>query len=148
MTQQISNAGSVADKLADKLRQSDFGDLMDDESLNRIAKDAIERAFFQPREGGYGVERKPPLLVEMAQTQFKEAVTEGLKPIIDEITKSDEFLDALIKATILAIPSAVQSLSYSIVTTGFQQSQGNAYDALTMAVTTKLREIRDAGGFR
>lgn len=147
MTQQITSQTSVADRLAEKLRASDFGELMDEDALTAIARDAIDRAFFQPRRKGDGFHRSelPPLVVELAQKSFEAAIGERAKVLVDEIVKSDAFIEAITTAAILAIPGAIQGMSYSIVTSGLEQARGHSVDVLKQSLAERLREMRTTG---
>jgi hypothetical protein len=147
--EQIANTTSVADRLAEKLKGSDFGQLMDEDALAKIAKDAIERAFFQerPSEDRYNNVRRVPLIVEMAVQQFKTEIEAQMTPIVAEIAKSQEFHEALSKAAILQMPSAIQSLAYRMVSETFQNSAHESADALAAALGAKLQTMRNSGRF-
>jgi hypothetical protein len=147
--QQIASGVSVAERLAEKLKGSDFGQLMDEDALGKIAKDAIERAFFQdrPSEDRYSNVRRAPLIVQIATEQFTDEIKKLMKPIVEEIAKSQEFQDALVKAAILQIPQAVQNLSYGMVATAFQNSAHDSNDVLANALGLKLQAMRNSGKF-
>ena len=61
---QIGNDTSVAEKLAQKLRTDALGSLIDEEALDKIAAQAIERAFFadRPAQNYSGTPRPRSLL--------------------------------------------------------------------------------------
>ena len=70
-----------------------------------------------------------------------------MTPIVAEIAKSQEFHEALSKAAILQMPSAIQSLAYRMVGETFQNSAHESADALAVALGAKLQTMRNSGRF-
>lgn len=143
MTEQITQS-TVADKLAERIKSSELGALIDGEDLDRIARDAIERAFFQQRYTGnsYNRQELPPLLVEMAQEQFRATIAERLKPVIDDLLKNDQFTTMLLQAISANIPLAArdcaQSIMYGAVQIATDQFNNQLPDALRSVVEQSL----------
>lgn len=101
---------SIADRLALKLRESEFGSLLDEADLTVIAKDAIDRAFFKNRQsGGYNSQPLPPLIVDMAREAFTKAMNDRAKALVDEMVKDEAFANAIRAAAIACIPDMLMN---------------------------------------
>jgi len=107
MTKEMTNA-SIANRLAEKIKNSPFGELIDDEDMYDLVKTALFEAFFTPskKTGEYGrITETPPLVVEVAREvlaeemraytkdwlakqddDFKEKLLANLKEMLDDLT--------------------------------------------------------------
>lgn len=142
MTQSNMN---MADRLAAKIKNSELGALIGEEDIYDLAKQAIERAFFQERENPdrYNSKRLPPLVVEMATEQFKEVLREKIRPVVDEIVRNAAFTQMVLEAVALNIPkaaeSAAQQIMYGAVQTGTDQYNRDLPEQLRRVVEAALR---------
>ena len=68
---------TLAERLAQKIKASPLGELLDEDDLGEICKRAIEEAFFKPREERdryNSVTRLEPRILAEARTASKEAM--------------------------------------------------------------------------
>lgn len=88
---------NLVDVVADRIKGSALGELIDDADLYDIVKQGIEKAFFEKRAvtEGWNTKHLPPLITETIQAAFKDA----LRPHIDRyIAEHAEDIAAHLKA--------------------------------------------------
>jgi len=79
---------SIVDNVVDRLKQQPVGDLITEEDLYEIVKEAIPKVFFENRKvvegSGYNSRtvEKPPLIYDV----MKEVLTEHVKTFVKEWT--------------------------------------------------------------
>lgn len=117
MTNLNHNTMSVSDKLAMKLQESELGSLLSEDDIILIAREAIDKAFFKNRidNSGYNTKTADPLIVEMAREAFRVEFAKIVKPVIDEFTKSEAFLETLAAAIHQQLPSVLTSMVSSTI---------------------------------
>lgn len=103
---------SMAERLAQKLKTSPMGELLDEDDLARVCKDAIKRAFFEKRtvRDGYHERTLEPAIVEMARDLFKEAMKPVVEAGVKEMAASEEFRRAIMEVAIAAIPDLMMNI--------------------------------------
>ena len=103
---------TMAERLAQKLKTSPMGELLDEDDLARVCKDAIQRAFFEKRtvKDGYHERTLEPAIVEMARDLFKDAMMPVVEAGVKEMAESDEFRRAIMEVAIAAIPDLMMNL--------------------------------------
>ncbi len=143
MTAAISQM-TVADKLAEKIKNSELGALIDADDLDRIATAAIHKAFFEPRVNPdrYASGQMSPLIVEMATAQFRDIIKERLKPTVEALVASEEFTAMVLQAVSLNIPQAArecaQAVMYGAVTIATDEFNNSLPDKLRNVVQQSL----------
>lgn len=75
------NQTNLVQRLADRLRSGDLGDLLTDDDLKQVCAQAIERAFFAQREikDGWTTKEAPPLIVEVVRDALQETVRQEVR---------------------------------------------------------------------
>lgn len=135
---------SIADKLAQRIKDSELGTFIDGDDLDNLARQAIVKAFFEDRttHDGYRRLSLPPLVVEMATEQFKTAINARLKPVIDALVQDSGFAEMLLSAVSANIPKAAQdcaqSIMYGAISAATDQFNHNMPEKLRDAVTLAL----------
>ena len=139
MTSNSANM-TVADRLAQRLKESDMGSLMDEDSVIEIAREAIRKAFFEERivRDGYSDRRVEPLAVSTARTTFEAAMKEAIKPVVDELIANDDFKIMIRRAVIDSIPEAAKQIGYGLVAQSVDSSTQIIMQRLQATVGTRL----------
>jgi len=72
---------TIVDRVVERIKKQPIGDLITEEDLHDIVKEAIPKAFFEDRfdNSGYHAKKLPPLIVEIMQENLKEAASEAVK---------------------------------------------------------------------
>lgn len=78
----MSKNVDIVSVVAERIKSSALGEIIDDADLYDIVKVGIEKAFFEKREvkDGWNSKYLPPLIVETLQAALKDA----LKPHVDK----------------------------------------------------------------
>lgn len=105
---------SIVDNVVDRLKQQPVGDLITEEDLYEIVKEAIPKVFFEERKvvdgSGYNARTvtKPPLIYDV----MKEVLTEHVKTFVKEWTveNSDKILQHWKEVTDENIVSYVEKI--------------------------------------
>lgn len=72
---------SIVDRVVERIKKQPLGDLITEDDLHDIVKEAIPRAFFADRvtRDGYGREgRQPPVIVETMKEMLRPAVEKAV----------------------------------------------------------------------
>lgn len=126
---QMSNSEKMTmeERLAQRLKESELGMLIDEDGLTDLIKAAIQKAFFEPQGAGYDRDRKPALLVQMAEAQFREDMKKHVSKVLAVVLASDEARNLIVQYAITALPrllaESVMSSGYSVVTNANQQTE-------------------------
>lgn len=135
-----SDRMTVAERLAQRLKNSEMGTLMDEDTITALSQDAIKLAFFQPREVSEGYNRKtlPPLVAEYAIAAFKEHMKKAIEPVVDTLVSSDDFKIMVRDAIINIIPEATKEIAYGIVNRAVTDSSTIITTRLQSTIGAKL----------
>lgn len=78
----MSSNRTIVDRVVERLKAQPLGDLITEEDLHDIVKEAIPKAFFQkrvlPNRTGYGTEEKDPLIIEVMRDLLKDSAKEAV----------------------------------------------------------------------
>jgi len=80
---------TIVDRVVERLKLQPIGDLITEEDLHDIVKEAIPRVFFTPRKipgKGYGDREteEPPYIVQIMKELLRESATECMKTYLEE----------------------------------------------------------------
>lgn len=67
---------TIVDRVVERLKAQPLGDLITEEDLHDIVKQAIPKVFFEERvipDGSYHTKRLPPIIVETMQSLLKDS---------------------------------------------------------------------------
>lgn len=132
---------TLADKLADKIKNSEIGTFMTEDDLLPLARDAIHKAFFEPEDvrssHGYSTGVRKSKLVQLAEDEFKDAIKLEVKKIVDEMVKQPEFKTAIAETIAISIPAILTES----VQTYFHASMINIKDDAVRALVMKMKMI-------
>jgi len=71
---------TIVDRVVERIKKQPIGDLITEEDLHDIVKEAIPKAFFEDRyDNSFHAKKIPPLIVEIMQENLKEAASEAVK---------------------------------------------------------------------
>ena len=107
----MSNSANMtmAERLAQKLKTSPMGELLDEDQLGEICARAINEAFFKERRetDSYGREtgRIEPEVVRMARDQFKAAMQPKVDEAVNELVTLPEFRQAIMETALALLPA-------------------------------------------
>lgn len=135
-----SSQMTLAERLAIKIKGSPMGELLDEDDLAGICKDAIERAFFQNRvvkDGSFSTRTLEPLVVEEARDTFKAAMKPLIEAAAAELVASPEFRAALIQAAVACLPDMLMNSARSL-------AAETAYKGATQAIE-EVQSLARAG---
>ena len=106
MTSNSANM-TVAEKLAQRLKESDLGALLSMEDVDQLASEAIKAAFFTERAdpNRYNSNRLPPLIVELAHNAFRDEMQARAKLVLDKLMLDADFVNALAESAQAAVPA-------------------------------------------
>ena len=107
---------SMEERLAQRLKDSELGAFFEDDDLIEIVKRAVERAFFTGRDtGGYNSTRKPPIIVEMAEEIFREAMKEYVAEAAKVLVAKPEFRELAGQYMVMALPQVLRESMQGMV---------------------------------
>jgi hypothetical protein len=132
---------NMEEKLVQKLKESPWGDLIDDDSLTDLVKSAIEKAFFQERKishGSWNTKELPPLLVEVATEKFKEIIKEKTDKILQSIVETPEFHKCIMDAIVVAVPQKILEIAGGIVSNIVYANQQRNIDDLKIQINNLM----------
>jgi len=140
----MTNGMNIADKLAEKIKTSELGAFIDDADLYALSKQAIEKAFFQPRStgSGYNSGTLPPLVVEWAEAAFKNALKDRVEMIAKTMAESPEFISVLNDAMMLRVFDIARNMGGDLVSTAIYQAQTGSADRLRETLQALLATPR------
>lgn len=79
---------NIVDRVVERLKAQPIGDLITEEDLHDIVKQAIPKTFFEerhdPNNRNYGAKPLPPLIVEMMQGLLKDQAKQAVEDWIRE----------------------------------------------------------------
>lgn len=104
---------NVSERLAQKLKESELGALLDEDALTTIAQDAIKKAFFEPRTHGlsYNPTQSPPIVVELATESFKTAIDEAIKPVVAKLIEDETFNKMILDAIMATVAAKAMQIA-------------------------------------
>lgn len=131
---------NIAERLAQRIKESELGALIDEDSLSEIAKKALEEAFFKPRhEGGYSNGKTlPPLIVEQAGEAFKTAIADAIKPLVATLIADPKFNKLILDAVMASIPEQAKAIGYGIASQGSMMATTQTLDYLRGTLGSRL----------
>lgn len=103
---------TLAERLAQKIKASPLGELLDEDDLGEICKRAIEEAFFKPREERdryNSVTRLEPRILAEARTASKEAMAPIFTAAAKDLAENPAFRELLAQAAIGLIPDMMMN---------------------------------------
>lgn len=108
---------TLAERLAQKLKASPMGELLDEDDLGELCKRAIEDAFFKPRvvKDGYRVETLEPAILSEARGLFKAAMEPLIKKAAEDLAEKPEFRDLLAQAAIAVLPDMMLNFARTTI---------------------------------
>lgn len=104
---------NLSERLAQKIKASPLGELLDEDDLGEICKRAIEEAFFKPREERdryNSVARFEPLIIEEARKAYREAMVPIFQTAAKELAETPAFRELLAQAAIGLIPDMMMNV--------------------------------------
>lgn len=131
---------TVAERLAQRIKESELGALLDEDSVTEIAQQAIREAFFKDRPGTdrYSNARIPPLIVELATQTFKEQITKAIAPVVEALAKDEAFNMLIRESIIKTIPEAAERVATHISSNAMSNSYGAIMTRLQQTIGDKL----------
>jgi len=131
---------SIVDRVVERIKTSPVGDLITDEDLYDIVKDAIERAFFTDRyvkDSAYSPERRlPPLIVDAVKESLSEQVAKHVKTFF--AANADRYVELMNQT----IENGIVKVADRIVQERASKDVSNAL----MAVVGAINKERDKAG--
>lgn len=120
---------TLAERLAQKLKSSSMGELLDEDDLGEICKRAIEEAFFKPHEvrDSYNrVERREPLILGEARAIFRASMTPLIQKAAEDLVADPQFKALLLETAIAQIPQAMLEAGRGMITTAAMTGANDA----------------------
>jgi len=76
----MTNNMNIVDRVVERIKKQPIGDLIQEEDLYDIVKQAIPKAFFEPRKvsQGYHTHELPPLIVDCCEKVLKDHVQKAV----------------------------------------------------------------------
>lgn len=138
----VDNASkmTVSERLAQRIKQSELGTLLDEDDVTDIARTAIERAFFetQKRTDGYRTFESPPAIVEMAQACFKPIMEEMARKVVTRLANGEDFRNQLAMHVMQVLPAVLSGQARQILNQSFAQSAQHSTAVLEEALKRHL----------
>jgi hypothetical protein len=138
----VSNSANMttAERLAQKIKDSPLGALLDEDDLTTIAADAIKKAFFQSYEvkEGYNTVMRQPRVIDMVKEAFHDQVSVKMQPAIDALATDEEFAKIVHAAVMAQIPIVAEKLATGMISRAMIQTTLNISNALSYSLGQKL----------
>lgn len=136
---------TMAERLSLKIRESPLGELIDGDDLDKISKDALERAFFQPvlipPTNSYSQPTKgDPLIVTLARQVFKAELEAVAKKAVAELAAMPEFRTAIAEAAIAILPDIMMNHARQVAYTGSARGADAAVESVQNALRVRLND--------
>lgn len=104
---------NIVDRVVDRIKAQPLGDLITEEDLYDIVKEAIPKAFFEPKTvtSGYNTKIEEPVIVSVLREVLKEKVVDYIKNIwaVENSDKIAEYWKAVMDEGLLEYVNKIQS---------------------------------------
>lgn len=91
----MSTNMTIADRLAERLKNDSLGTLIGEDDLLDICKQAINNAFFVGTPSSYNNQGTPPVVVAMAEKAMKEKVRQYVDDNFEKIINDEKFSEVM-----------------------------------------------------
>lgn len=138
MTSNSANM-NISERLAQRVKESELGALIDEDDLGALCRQAIERAFFEERvdPGSYVNRKLPPLILEIAEEAFKDKIEARVEELVAELTKTEAFRKVVIEAMVATVCNVATTVAPRVisgaVTEELQEQVGAMQDSMLSA---------------
>jgi len=109
---------TMVDRLADRIK-NDTGNIISDEDLYDLVKQAVQKAFFEPTKTSdrWDAKLEPSLALATAQDLLKETITKHIQSIIDKwiAENSDEFMKMMTEAFLSAPQKIIEGIVHNFL---------------------------------
>lgn len=102
---------TIVDRVCERLKTQPLGDLITEEDLHDIVKEAIPRTFFTPRidNSNYNRRELPPLINEIMHNALKDNVADAVKQWMEENSEvMVEYWNKVMDENLLAYVQKIQ----------------------------------------
>lgn len=128
----MSNLESITDKLVKHLRDNTLN-LIDDEAIHDLAKQAVDRAFFKDIQYDTYRTREAPAITA-AKEIAKQAADKIVKETVDKLKDNPQFQEAVNKAIADAFCLAINQYAMDSVQDMLRQNIHRSYDVLRQSI--------------
>lgn len=134
---------TLEEKLAQKLKSSSLGELLDEDNLTEICEKAIRKAFLDGYfiEGQYRKEPVEAILVTVARDTFREIFNKQVQELCINIAKDPKFQQILMEAAIHCLPSAMGQYSNYMAIETMNNARSQSVEIATQLIRDKFNTI-------
>ena len=104
---------TIVDRVVDRIKQQPLGDLIQEEDLYDIVKEAIPKAFFESRTvgSGYNAQTKEPVIVEALREAMGKTVTNYINNVwaVENAEKIAEYWQKVMDEGLVEYVNKIQS---------------------------------------